>query len=145
MKFSQKIFDKMVKKDLHAIASKLVKESAMKKDSRSKGITETDKINAKKTYERMVKGKLANNPHMTMREAYDKVMRSRMFTSRNEIAIENMRKTAKDFGYNIKSKKYLKFNPSTNGYDIIGGKYAGRSLIPMPDPMKPDSVRWILV
>jgi hypothetical protein len=145
MKFSQKIFDKMVKKDLHTIASKLVKESAMKKDSRSKGITETDKINAKKTYERMVKGKLANNPHMTMREAYDKVMRSRMFTSRNEIAIENMRRTAKKFGYNIKSKSYLKYNPAVDGYDVIGGQYAGRTLVRMQDPMKPGSEVWVLV
>ena len=48
MKFSNKIFDKMVKNDLHEIASKLVKNSAMKKDARSKGITEADKNRATK-------------------------------------------------------------------------------------------------
>ena len=145
MKFSQKIFDKMIKKDLHTIASKLVKESAMKKDSRSKGITKADRNNAKKVFERMLKGKLENNPHMTMREAYDKILRSRMFTSRSEIAIENMRKTAKKFGYNIKSKSYLKYNPAVDGYDVVGGQYAGRTLVRMQDPMKPGSEVWILV
>lgn len=145
MKFSQKIFDKMIKKDLHKIASKLIKESAMKKDARSKGITEADKIKAKKVYERYVKGKLTNNPHMTMREAYDKIMNTRMFTSYKESAAIAMRRTAKKFGYNIKSAKYLQYNDTTKGYDIIGGQYAGRSLIPEHDPTNPDSIRWVLV
>ena len=112
MKFSNKIFDKMVKNDLHEIASKLVKNSAMKKDARSKGITVADKNRAKKVYERLLKGKMENNPHMSMREAYDKIKHSTLFTSKAEISRENMYKKAKEFGFNIRSKSDIEYDSS---------------------------------
>lgn len=134
MKYSQKIFDKMIKKDLHSIASKLVKQSAMKKDARSKAITEADKSRAKKVYERMLKGKLANNPHMTMREAYNKIMRSEMFTPKAEISRENMYRKVKEFGYNIRSKSDLVYDTSSGTYTIIRGQYQGMNVIIIHKP-----------
>jgi hypothetical protein len=134
MKFSNKIFDKMVKNDLHEIASKLVKNSAMKKDARSKGITVADKNRAKKVYERLLKGKMENNPHMSMREAYDKIKHSTLFTSKAEISRENMYKKAKEFGFNIRSKSDIEYDSSIGGFTITRGQYAGKNIIVVHKP-----------
>lgn len=145
MKFSNKIFDKMVKNDLHEIASKLVKNSAMKKDARSKGITVADKNRAKKVYERLLKGKMENNPHMTMREAYDKIKHSTLFTSKAEISQENMYKAVKKFGYNIRSKSDLAYDTTADSFVITRGQYAGMHIIKIHRPGSVPSVEFQIV
>lgn len=102
------------------------------KDKRSRFITSADKKNAFIDFSRSVKAEMMKHPEMSQKEAMDKVLDSRAFSTYDQISARNIAKVARDYNIHVNKNGLVPIGDNT--WKIIYGPHAGHILTLEHDP-----------